>query len=144
MITANATKFLVRLMLAIASVGASAYSPAFLWAGRPGMGLVGNTDHLTEVHGAELQQAMAGWASASTAAPLLSGPVQAPEVQVVFLYDQLSTEDVRALGSASFPKLHKLPRSPQAPHSSKEAPQSSKEIKFGKKKRKNMKIMKKT
>merc|ERR1719345_452122 len=85
-------------MLAIASVAAASYSPAFLWAGRPGMGLVGNTDHLTEVHGAELQQAVAGWASASTAAPLLSDSVQAPEVQVVFLYDQLSTEDVRARG----------------------------------------------
>ena len=90
------------------------------------MGLVGNTDHLAEVHGAELQQAMAGWASASTAAPLLSGPVQAPEVQVVFLYDQLSTEDVRALGSTSFPKLHKLmidsPSSLSIPFTTRAAP----------------------
>lgn len=109
----------------IAGAGAAAYSPAFLWAGRPGMGLVGNTDHLAEVHGAELQQAVAGWARAS-AAPLLSGPVQAPEVQVIFLYDQLSTEDVRALGSTSFPKLHKLmvdsPSSLSIPFTTRVAP----------------------
>jgi len=86
---------------------AAAHSPAFLWSGRPNMGMSGS-DYLHEVSGVHLQQTVAGLARATSSLPLLSTPAQAPEVQVVFLYDELSTDDVRSLGNSAFPKLQKL------------------------------------
>jgi len=82
------------------------HSPAFFWSGRPGMGLAGG-DYLHEASGADLQRAVSAMGRAAAQEPLLSKPAQSPEVQLVFLYDELGTEDVRTLGKSAFPKLHK-------------------------------------
>jgi len=99
-------------MLAIVfSVGythAGSHSPAFIWSGRPGAGLLGG-DYLHEVTGTELQKTVEGLASGAVAQPLLNKvPAGTPEVLAVFLHDELATDDVRTHGTNAFPVLQKL------------------------------------
>jgi len=94
--------------LSLVAGSLASHSPAFFWSGRANMGLAGG-DHFNEIGGADLQQAITALSGATSLPPLVSSaPAQAPEVQVVFMYDMLSTEDVRSHGGAAFPKLQKL------------------------------------
>lgn len=91
----------------IATAVHGGHSPAFFWSGRPSTGPSGG-NYLHEVSGAALQSAVAGLASGTAAQPFLPKPRKAPEVQVVFLFDELGTDDVRSLGTSAFPVLQKL------------------------------------
>ena len=92
----------------VSAAAASQHSPAFLWSGRPGAGLLGG-DYLHELSGVELQNTVAGLASGAVTQPLVTkAAATKPEVVAVFLHDELATEDVRTHGSAGFPVLQKL------------------------------------
>ena len=76
----------------------AAHSPAFLWSGRSGAGLAGG-DYLHEVSGADLQKTIAGLTTGAPAQGPLFFPAKTPEVITIFLHDELTTEDVRTLGT---------------------------------------------
>jgi len=89
------------------SIAVASHSPAFFWAGRPNMGPSGG-EFLHEVSGTALQSAVGALAHGSASQPFLTKPGKAPEFQVIFLFDELATGDVRSLGASAFPTLQKL------------------------------------
>jgi len=87
------------LAAAFALVGAvsaaSDFSPAFLWSPRE-TGLGKNAEHLHEASARDLEGAVAAISGRGKHALVQAGERKAPEVQLVFLADELVTETVRS------------------------------------------------
>lgn len=81
-----------------ASAAASDFTPAFFWSQRE-IGLGRNAEHLHTVSAQDLEGAVDAITKGKKSALLQSGEHPAPEVQLVFLADELHTETIREHGA---------------------------------------------
>ena len=83
------------LSLVLSVSAATDFSPAFFWSPRE-VGLGRNTEHLHEASARDLEGAVAAISGRGKHGLVQGGEHAAPEVQLVFLADELTTEAVRS------------------------------------------------
>merc|ERR1719327_492506 len=94
---------------ATAVASATAYAPAFFWAEKFEAGLGHRAEHLGEVSGKDLERTVDALARGHADSLLQRARASgAPEISIVYLLDQLNTEDVRKHGAELAQLQHKM------------------------------------